>query len=58
MWRNVSITSVTPGRWKYLGHDNELVARELELLDGVAQDDLGETVRVHLCDTSSELTCV
>ena len=58
MWRHVSITSVTPGRRKYLGHDNELVARELEFLDGIAQDDLGETVRVHLYDTSSEMACL
>ena len=32
----------------YLGHDDKLLARKLELPDGVTQDDLGETVRVYL----------
>ena len=30
----------------HLGHDDNLLARELELLDSVAQDDLRKTVRV------------
>ena len=45
-------------RYRYLGHDDKLLARKLELLDCVAQDDLGETIRVHLCDTGNETTCV
>lgn len=31
-----------------LGHDNELLAREVELLDRLSEDDLGESVRVDL----------
>ena len=42
----------------YLRHDDKLIAWKLELLDRVAQNDLGESVRVHLCDTSNEIHCV
>jgi hypothetical protein len=31
-----------------LRHDDELVPRKIELLDGFAEDDFRETVRVHL----------
>ena len=31
-----------------LGHDDNLLAREVELLDRFAKDDLGEAVRVYL----------
>ena len=42
----------------HLGHYDKLIAWKLELLDRVAQNDLGESVRVHLCDTSNEIPCV
>ena len=49
---------VTRSWYKYLGHDDKLIARKLELLDSVAQDDLGETVRIHLCGTGSEIPSI
>ena len=51
------MSSSTVGK-TYLRHDDKLIARKLELLDGIAQDNLGESVRVHLCDTGDETTCV
>ena len=45
--QTVSLRAQTP--IGYLGHDDKLLARKLELPDGVTQDDLGETVRIHLC---------
>lgn len=33
---------------KHLGHHDNLLAWELELFDRIAQDDLGETVRIYL----------
>lgn len=35
-----------------LGHDNNLFTRQVQLLDRIAQDDLGETVRVDLSRAS------
>ena len=32
----------------YLGHDDEFIARQAELLDGVPKNDLREPVRIHL----------
>ena len=32
----------------YLGHDNDLFARQVELLDRLAEDDLRETIGVDL----------
>ena len=34
--------------YAHLCEDNELVARQVEFLDGVPEDDLGLTVRVNL----------
>ena len=34
--------------WTNLGHDDELLTREVELLDRLSKDNLGETIRVHL----------
>ena len=49
---------MTRNWYRYLGHDDKLIARKLELLDRVAQDDFRETVRVHLCGTGSEIPAV
>ena len=44
--------SVTRSRCEYLGHDDKLIAWKLELLDRVAQDDLGKTIGIDLSATS------
>jgi hypothetical protein len=36
----------------YLGHDHDLVSGQVMLLDRLAQDDFGESIRVHLPDRS------
>ena len=33
---------------KHLGHDDEFIARKVQLLDRITQNDFGETIRVDL----------
>ncbi len=42
----------------YLRHDHKLFAVKAELLDGVSENDLGETVRVYLRNQSIQVVVV
>ena len=40
-------------RIRDLGHDHDFFTWQAELLDRISEDDLGETIRVDLCGSSS-----
>ncbi len=42
---------------QYLRHDDKLVTGKVELLDGVSENDLGETVGVYLRNQGLSFRC-